>query len=926
MRALLAIAAALALTACRTSSLGACAADSDCPTGTTCDPANKVCAIPKGVCFPACDGSHVCDPATVACVPVQVPEVTVTSPADGASVTGSTLAATATAHAPGCVSAVRFELRSTAGALLAAADGAAGSDGVTWTASLDVSAVPAGAASLTAVATWAQGAVTSAAVGLTLVDADAPQITAVTYAPAPQSDPAGNLFFGTGGDISVQATIADRSGVDPASVCLRVSGETGACAHPGTAGAAGAWTFSLPRAAPPQDGTAPFTFAVEAADTQGNPAHLDQTLFFDYTGPTVAVTVDATPYARTAALISVDALITDPAGVPDGGVFLNDTVAPVARDGGLFTFQLDPQGAPAGSEGPLGFHVGAADSLGNTAQSNGVRTVDDAPPALSIQIYKDAPDGGGVTYPAAVPNTGWTGGTFIYSDTVHVSGTLTDVSGVGTTVFHLDGVGLDGGTSPGTARSIDCGGAASCPFSFDVQLNDAGTVFHSGAQTLDAGIAVGFIPAAALHFTVDAQDDAASFGGAPAAHKKSSATPAQATRLLWLQTLPGAAVSGLAVHPDGDLIATLDGGTGDTVYDLAPDQPAVRWSYGADAGIAAGARPVGAVIGTPAIGAGGASARVYVASAGGNLYAIEADGGTAWINDTAATLFAVGPAIAQVTIAAATVDQVVVPDGVGGGNSKLWRGTSATDVSSVTSNNRDFHAAPLILNGSVFFATQNAAGNTTHLTRHSIAANGALGAASTATANGGSPYFGLITDGTSLFATTRATANGFLQKLDTNFAAAWTTTLAGSGFAGEPTLGIESPGRLYAPDLGNGLSTYDPATGTAAAFVTLAGVPLTPLQGSDGHVYVPRKTGFLAAYAGNALSWNFDPPTAVLRQAMMDCKGRLFVASGPVIYAFVSDDSGLADTPWPSLRRDARNTGNAGALKYGIRTTTGCTQ
>jgi hypothetical protein len=45
------------------------------------------------------------------------------------------------------------------------------------------------------------------------------------------------------------------------------------------------------------------------------------------------------------------------------------------------------------------------------------------------------------------------------------------------------------------------------------------------------------------------------------------------------------------------------------------------------------------------------------------------------------------------------------------------------------------------------------------------------------------------------------------------------------------------------------------------------------------------------------------------------------------VFAFISDDSGLADTPWPTLRRDGRNTGNAGALKYGIRTAPdSCTQ
>ena len=61
----------------------------------------------------------------------------------------------------------------------------------------------------------------------------------------------------------------------------------------------------------------------------------------------------------------------------------------------------------------------------------------------------------------------------------------------------------------------------------------------------------------------------------------------------------------------------------------------------------------------------------------------------------------------------------------------------------------------------------------------------------------------------------------------------------------------------------------------------------------------------------------------------MDCQGRVFVGAGATVYAFLSDDHGLGDTPWPTLRRDARNTGNAGALRYGVRTApglAGCTQ
>jgi hypothetical protein len=402
--------------------------------------------------------------------------------------------------------------------------------------------------------------------------------------------------------------------------------------------------------------------------------------------------------------------------------------------------------------------------------------------------------------------------------------------------------------------------------------------------------------------------------------------------MLWQATLAGSAVSGLAVHPDGDLIVSMDGGTGNTVYSVARDQPATHWG----ATLTAFTTSEG-VTGAPAIGAGdGGTARIYAAGALGDFYAFEPDGGSAWTNATTSTSFVVSPAVTQVTIASSTVDQLVLPDGIASPNSKLWRVTSATDAASVTSDNRDFHAAPIILGNEVFFATQSGTGGTAHLTKHSINANGSLQPAVTDTTNPGVPYFGIITDGTNLYAATRpATGGGILLKIDPAFTRPivppfWSDTLT-AGLAGEPTIGID--GKLYGADLGNGtstfVSTFDPATGARTTFLTLSGATtpgLTPLQGSDGHLYLPRRTGTLDAYEGNQLSWTFDPPGTILRYATMDCEGRLFAASGATVYAFLTDDAGLADTPWPSLRRDARNTGNAGAAKYGIRTATGCTQ
>src|SRR6267142_4291423 len=408
------------------------------------------------------------------------------------------------------------------------------------------------------------------------VATDAPGISGVAVAtPADYTDPQGRAFFDTPGPpLSVSASIAGTAGVNASSVCLKISGETDPCPHPGT-GSGSTYVFTLPRPAAPFDGSTPLQFTITAASTSGHSlTSAAQNVYFDNQPPAVSVAPDSTPYARTlsdggAAAINVSVTIVDPTGVVSPQLLSGSAVvAPARSDGGVYVFQLDPRNAPAGAEGPYAFHVRALEHLGHDGGADATRVVDDKAPVISgVQVYKDVPDGGGVTYPAAVANTGWTGATFVYSDTVHVQGTITDVSGVGSATLHVDGIGLDGGVSLGTVRSLGCtAGASSCPFSLDVTLNDAGSELHTGTATFDAGSAVGNVPAGMLRFTIDAKDNAVAFGGAPAGNQTSSITQARTTRLLWQNTLAGNAVSGLAVHPDGDLIVTMDGGVANTVY------------------------------------------------------------------------------------------------------------------------------------------------------------------------------------------------------------------------------------------------------------------------------------------------------------------------------------------------------------------------
>ena len=70
------------------------------------------------------------------------------------------------------------------------------------------------------------------------VATDAPSFSNIVVSTPPAFTASnGRAFFDTtGAALSLSASISGRAGVDPASVCLIVTGETGACAHPGTAG------------------------------------------------------------------------------------------------------------------------------------------------------------------------------------------------------------------------------------------------------------------------------------------------------------------------------------------------------------------------------------------------------------------------------------------------------------------------------------------------------------------------------------------------------------------------------------------------------------------------------------------------------------------------------------------------------------------
>ena len=1060
MRATSSVLFLAALAACRTSNLGACTADPQCPQGSVCDTAAAVCVAKPGVCLPACDATHVCNTATLACDPVNTSgctpscdsshlcvsgscqpatttAVAITAPAANAFVSG-TLQAAATATAPGGVTAVRFDLSRGATVVATAAGVASTSAPSSFSAALALASVADGPASLTATVAAAAGNATSAPVLVTVdqtapvitlqtdgrlafygagqtavvtaqitdatsgvqdstvalliaghaavpgvagtggvytfsvliddsivaagasaavpyqiaasdnagnpasvsgdprqvvqADRDAPAFGVISYSPAALAGPSGHLLFGgpAGNSVLVRATLTDFAGVG--ATCLRLAGETSACLHPGTRLiATNTWSFTLPDPAPPQDGTVATSFTLQADDTLAaalsgaskleHQASSVQTVYFDY-GPTIAIFADAAAYARTAVPIPVSALITDPSGVPDGGVFLNGTLQPSSRDGGLFVFQLDPRGAPAGVEGAYNFQVSATDGLALTADAGGSRIIDDAAPDASVRVFKGIdPNDGGVTYPAAVAGTGWDGTQFIYNDTVHVKGTLTDVSGLASANLHIDYLQVDGGLSAGSTHSICTVGATSCAFDVPIALNAPGNgAFNTFTNTHPMGDILA--PSDKLKIVIDSTDAAKSANGAAAAHTGASSNDAQTTRLLWQMYLP-ASVSGLGIHPDGDLIVTLDGGT-DTVVAMRPDDGGVHWSWGSDAGAAG----MGVIDGTPAIGSGtAATALIYVAGEKGEVYALNAGGAAAWHSSTGDTLNT-GPAVFTTPIAGVPVDYVIVDGALT--NSTLHNIVAGAQVSSTAVADSNPFSAPFIVSGSVYYGTASG------IARHTLnSTTGALGAFTDSTASLiQTSYFEVMTDGVALFASRGG--NTGLVSSDLSFNGIWSKGTNGTPVTPTGAPAIRANGLLVVPLAGGPVNTYVAADGTGSTqLLTLgAGSGRGPLIGWDGvaisheHLYFPRLAAVLYAYdATGTLSWYADPNGVTYRALSMDCSGRLFSASNglangkSLVFALITDDRGLADTPWPSYRVDARNTGNAvstsGILKNG---------
>ena len=342
----------------------------------------------------------------------------------------------------------------------------------------------------------------------------------------------------------------------------------------------------------------------------------------------------------------------------------------------------------------------------------------------------------------------------------------------------------------------------------------------------------------------------------------------------------------------------------------------------------------------PAIGQGtSASALIYVASAGGDIVAINPAGtGTAttavWKCGAATSGgFSASPAIATVPkLGNATVCEGVF---VGSTDSSVYGAClSSTTPGSCTVKN-------LVLNDKVSHSTTVQGGKfyvptDTSIAQLSLTANGAGFVAPAAYFPNSSttigPTTGTISAAGSLFSASINAGSSTAYSFTSAFTQRWATTITRPP-QGQALIDATQPnGNVLIETTDKVLHVIDPTSGvdTPAPAATLGSSGYTPLLASDGRIYIGLDNSTLVALNGASLAnpyapqWTFSGIAAFTAAPAMDCNGTLYAAASDRLYALVTDAQGLASTPWPKYQRDSRNSGNGDVTTpWGVRTAPG---
>jgi outer membrane protein assembly factor BamB len=123
-------------------------------------------------------------------------------------------------------------------------------------------------------------------------------------------------------------------------------------------------------------------------------------------------------------------------------------------------------------------------------------------------------------------------------------------------------------------------------------------------------------------------------------------------------------------------------------------------------------------------------------------------------------------------------------------------------------------------------------------------------------------------------------------------------------------LAIGTDGTIYV-----GLSWYlyaiNPDGSEKWSFVTEGNVLSTPTIGADGTIYIGSDDNKLYAInPDGSLKWEYETGGYIRSSAAIGTDGTIYVGSNDgLLYAIRGESGGLADSPWPKFRKNAKNTG-----------------
>jgi hypothetical protein len=404
------------------------------------------------------------------------------------------------------------------------------------------------------------------------------------------------------------------------------------------------------------------------------------------------------------------------------------------------------------------------------------------------------------------------------------------------------------------------------------------------------------------------------------------------TRLWWSRQFTPDAVTGIAVHPDGDVIVTSNASVNDSVVVLFRDGPfhsdagGVNWSFRA-----------GTIPGGPAIGTDAAGQPIYVGGVVSatirNILSLKSDAPptviwSAPVNAAPTDAPAVAPGAIQVG-GVANCEAVVagggslilaacqVPGSQGGSNAAVRIGSASPGAIETVGN------APITIAGGAIYASTDKS-----IARTVLLSDGTLDIPVRFANSSGGNYTGVLPVGDGRLVSGSGRDNSIYgvafngTGFDPGFTANVNAIIQGMPIFNSASAisFVTGDNKLHSMTTGGADSVIAPVTAPGG----------TPLLGHDGISYVGRNGAITAILPSGNVGWEVALPAKATVAPTMDCAGALYVAASDSVYAVITDmmsdpnNAGLADTPWPKFQRDSRNTGNADIpIRYGVRTSPG---